>query len=160
VTITYAGSATAPTAAGSYAVVATINSAYGAEPLTTIGLDIGYIIAPALTLAVGYYYQTCEKEPPTYPSGADGSGVKTRLAYDITNQLQAGVVYSYDDNFKSRVTGDLKFRFGNGSTGKKKSQPLPVSPVIQALAATPANRDVRVANTCDCSNGRCVCDTY
>ena len=124
--------------------VATINSAYGAEPLTTIGLDLGYTIAPALTLAVGYYYQTCEKEPPTYPSGADGSGVKTRLAYDITNQLQAGVVYSYDDNFKSRVAGDLKFRFGNGSTGTR--QPLPVSPVIQALTATPANRDVRVAN--------------
>ena len=129
------------------AKVATINSAYGAEPLTTIGLDLGYTIAPALTLAVGYYYQTCEKELPTYPSGADGSGFKTRLAYDITNQLQAGVVYSYDDNFKSRVAGDLKFRFGNGSTGKKKSQPLPVSPVIQTLTATPANRDVRVANT-------------
>ena len=39
--------------------VTTINSAYGAEPLTTIGLDLGYTIAPALTLAVGYYYQTC-----------------------------------------------------------------------------------------------------
>jgi len=129
--------------------VAPINSAYGADPLTTLGIDIGYNLAPAVTLAVGYYYQTCEKEPPTYPSGAEGSGVKTRLAFDITNQLQAGVVYSYDDYFKSRVAGDLKFRFGNGSSGKEKkspTQPLPVSPVIQALTATPTNRDVRVAN--------------
>ena len=134
--------------------VATINSAYGAEPLTTIELDIGCTISPALTLAVGYYYQTCEKEPPTYPSGADGSGVKTRLAYDITNQLQAGVVYSYGDYFKSRVTGDLKFRFGSVSSSKKKSQPLPVSPVIQALTATPANRDVRVGNPVNSSGAR------
>jgi hypothetical protein len=125
--------------------IAFINSDYGAEPLTTIGLDLGYTIAPALTLAVGYYYQACEKEPPYYLSGADGSGVKARLAYDITNQLQAGVVYSYDDNFKSRVTGDLKFRFGSGGKNQK-SQP-PISPLIQALQATPANRDVRVANS-------------
>ena len=125
--------------------VATINSAYGADPLTTLGIDIGYNLAPAVTLAVGYYYQTdCKDESTGFSGTADGSGVKTRLAYDITNQLQAGVVYSYDDNFKSRVAGDLKFRFGNGSTGTR--QPLPVSPVIQALTATPANRDVRVAN--------------
>ena len=127
--------------------VATINSAYGADPLTTLGIDIGYNLAPAVTLAVGYYYQTdCKDESTGFSGTADGSGVKTRLAYDITNQLQAGVVYSYDDNFKSRVAGDLKFRFGNGSSAKKKSQPLPVSPVIQALTATPTNRDVRVAN--------------
>lgn len=125
--------------------IAVINSAYGAEPLTTVGLDLGYNIAPALMLTLGYYYQACEKNPQYYLSGADGSGVKARLAYDITNQLQAGVVYSYDDNFKSRVTGSLKFRFGGGGMNQK-TQP-PISPVIQALQVTPAYRDVRVANS-------------
>ena len=126
--------------------VATINSSFIADNLSTYGLDIGYNIKPNLTLAIGTYYQLDEKEQMEAVSGL---GVKTRLAYDITRQLQAGVIYSYDYNFQSRVTGDLKWRFG-GSTGKKKSQPLPVSPVIQALTATPANRDVRVAN-----NNRC-----
>jgi hypothetical protein len=76
----------------------------------------------------------------------DGSGVRLRLAYELTNQLQAGVHYSHDNNFQSRGTGDLKFRFGTGSSGKN-SQQLTMPPVVQALTATPTNRDVRVANS-------------
>jgi hypothetical protein len=130
--------------------VATINSAYGADPLTTLGIDIGYNIVPAVQLAVGYYYQTCEKEPPTFPSGAEGSGVKMRLAYDITQQLQAGVSYSYDANFQSRVNGDLKWRFGSGDNTKRIQLSTP--PAIKALSVAPANRDVRVANS-QCADG-------
>jgi hypothetical protein len=127
--------------------VATINSAYGADPLTTVGIDIGYNLAPAVTLAVGYYYQTdCKDESTGFSGTADGSGIKTRLAFDITQQLQAGVVYSYDENFQSRVSGDLKWRFGGSSQTKKVESILAVNPVIQALSATPENRDVRVAN--------------
>ena len=120
--------------------VATINSGFGAEPLTTVGFDIGYNILPDLSLTGGYYYQYCEKEPEKFKGYADGSGIKARLEYDITDQLQAGVVYSYDDNFESRVSADLKVRFDGGD----KSQ---TSAVIQALTATPTNRDVRIANS-------------
>jgi hypothetical protein len=66
--------------------------------------------------------------------------------YDITRQLQAGAIYSYDYNFQSRVTGNLKWRFGGSSQTKKVESILAVNPVIQALSATPENRDVRVAN--------------
>jgi hypothetical protein len=127
--------------------VATINSAYGADPLTTVGIDIGYNLLPAVTLAVGYYYQTdCKDESTGFSGTADGSGIKTRLAFDITQQLQAGVVYPYDYNFQSRVTGNLKWRFGGSSQTKKVESVLAVNPIIQALSATPENRDVRVAN--------------
>ena len=127
--------------------VAIINSGFMADNLSAYGLDIGYNIKPNLNLALGTYYQLDEKEEM---KAATGLGVKTGLIYDITNELQAGIIYSYDENFESRISGNLKWRFGGSSTRKKKSQPLPVSPVIQALTATPANRDVRVAN---CSNG-------
>jgi hypothetical protein len=123
--------------------VAVINSSFIADNLSTYGLDIGYKIKPYLNLALGAYYQLDEKEEM---KTATGFGVKTGLTYDITNELQAGIIYSYDENFESRISGNLKWRFGGSSARKKKSQPLPVSPVIQALTATPANRDVRVAN--------------
>ena len=119
-----------------------INSAYGADPLTTVGLEIGYAISPALKLEAGYYYQRCQGDDIVIPP----NGFNTGLTYEITDQLQASVVYSYDGNFQSRISGDLKWRFGIGSTSKKKTQPLPVSPVIQALTATPRFRNVRVAN--------------
>ena len=123
--------------------VAVINSSFIADNLSTYGLDIGYKIKPNLMLAFGTYYQLDEKEEM---KAATSFGVKTGLTYDITNELQAGIIYSYDENFESRITGNLKWRFGGSSTGKKKSQHDPVSPVVQALTATPANRDVRVAN--------------
>ena len=123
--------------------IATINSSFIADNLSTYGLDIGYNIKPNLTLAIGTYYQLDEKEQMEVASGL---GVKTRLVYDITRQLQAGAIYSYDYNFQSRVTGNLKWRFGGSSQTKKLESVLAVNPVIQALSATPENRDVRVAN--------------
>ena len=123
--------------------IATINSSFIADNLSTYGLDIGYNIKPNLTLAIVTYYQLYEKEQI---EAASGLGVKTRLVYDITRQLQAGAIYSYDYNFQSRVTGNLKWRFGGSSQTKKLESVLAVNPVIQALSATPENRDVRVAN--------------
>ncbi len=127
--------------------VAQINEFYGADPLTTVGIDVGYKLTPALTLTAGYYYQTdCKDESTGFSGTADGSGIKTHLAYDITQGLQAGVSYSYDENFQSRVSADLRWRFGGGNNTKKSQSPI--SPVvIQALTTTPANRDVRVANS-------------
>jgi hypothetical protein len=121
--------------------VAVINSRFYADNLSTCGLDIGYKVKPNFKLSLGSYYQIDEK--PDTP--ATGFGIKTGLTYDITNELQAGVVYSYDENFQSRITGNLKWRFGGGNKNKK-TESLAVNPVIQALSATPENRDVRVAN--------------
>jgi len=121
--------------------VARINSRFSADNLSTYGLDIGYKVKPNFKLSMGGYYQIDEK--PDTP--ATGFGIKTGLTYDITNELQAGVVYSYDENFESRITGNLKWRFGGGNKNKK-TESLAVNPVIQALSATPENREVRVAN--------------
>lgn len=69
--------------------------------------------------------------------------MKARLAYDLSDQLQAGVVYTYDENFESRVSADLKVRFGGASKSKLQQK----SPVLQALIKTPENRNVRIANS-------------
>ena len=121
--------------------VARINFFYGASPLTTVGADISYNILPDLSISGGYYYQYSEKELDEFESYPDGSGFKARLAYDLSDQLQAGVVYTYDENFESRVSADLKVRFGSGA--KPKSTPV----VITALNETPSNRNVRTANS-------------
>ena len=69
-----------------------------------------------------------------------------RLAYNLTNGLTVGGNLSYDQAFDTRVSADIKYRFsanGYGAPSIRKPQPV-VMPVIQALSATPANRDVRV----------------
>ena len=104
-------------------------------------LDVGYFIAPALHASAGYYYQHREEEH------IDGSAVRGRLAYEISNGLTAGLNVSHDsqesDHFETRVSADLKVRFGGARTTamRKKVQQLPV---INALTLTPSNRDVRV----------------
>ena len=50
---------------------------------------------------------------------------------------------SYDEAFETRVSADIKVRFGGPSTTaakKKKWQ----TPTLNALTASPKNRDVRV----------------
>jgi hypothetical protein len=89
-------------------------------------------------LSLGYYYQNGDL------NAVNDSGVKTRLAYDIANGVTVGFTYSYDAAFQSVATGDVKWRFGSKGYGSPKKQKPSVMPVIQALATTPANRDVRV----------------
>lgn len=122
---------------------AQLNSVYQAGALDTYGLDVGYAITPDFNASLGYYYQNGDLNT------ADGSGLLARLAYNLTNGLTLGANYSYDQAFGSRVSADLKYRFGgNGyaSPSARKQQPV-VTPAIQALASTPANRDVRVHDT-------------
>ena len=119
------------------------NFFYGASPLTTVGADISYNILPELSISGGYYYQYSEKETDKYESYPDGSGFKARLAYDLSDQLQAGVVYTYDENFESRVSAEIKVRFGSGA----KPQSERSSIVFNALTATPSHRNVRSANS-------------
>ena len=91
-----------------------VNWYYNAGALDTFGLDVGYNITPALRASVGYYYQNGDMD------AADGSGVLSRLAYAINNDLTIGTNLSYDDAFKSRFSADIKWRFNaNGGPGKE-----------------------------------------
>ena len=123
-----------------------LNFFYEGGALNTYGLDVGYFITPVVNASVGYYYQNGDL------GSADGSGVLGRVAYDISNGLTAGVNLSYDEAFETRVSADLKVRFGGSGefinaltswTGVKRNK-LQQLPVINALTSTPSNRDVRV----------------
>ena len=124
-----------------------LNSVYQGGALDTYGLDVGYSITPDLRASVGYYYQYRSQEH------VNGSGVRGRLAYNLTNGLTVGANLSYDQAFDTRVSADIKYRFGANGYGApsiRKQQPVPVMPVIQALSTTPANRDVRVHDEYEC----------
>ena len=117
-----------------------LNSVYVGGSLATYGLDVGYAITPDFKASLGYYYQAGDL------GDANGSGVKAKLAYNITNGLTVGGNLSYDQAFNTRVSADIKYRFGSNGYGApniRKQQPV-VMPVIQTLSTTPANRDVRV----------------
>ncbi len=118
-----------------------LNSHYDAGALNTYGLDVGYFITPQLHTSAGYYYQHRDQED------VDGSGVRGRLAYEISNGLTAGVNISYDEAFDTRVSADLKVRFGGPSTTAAKKKKWE-NPTINALTASPKNRDVRVHDKC------------
>ena len=137
-----------------------LNWLYQGGALDTYGLDVGYSITPDLRASVGYYYQSGDL------GAADGSGVRGRLAYNLTNGLTVGANLSYDQAFDTRVSADIKYRFGANGYGApsiRKQQPV-VMPVIQALSTTPANRDVRVHDAFCYQNietygtGRVICD--
>jgi hypothetical protein len=123
--------------------VANLNRLAGASPLTTFGLKLAYAISDKWKLGAGYYYELDEKSDPYYPESVDGSGVQASLIYDINNQLEAGVLYSYDDYFESRVSGNLTWRF-NSHKGKPDTSKFSV---LQGLEGKPGNRNVRVANS-------------
>ena len=114
-----------------------LNSFYQGGALDTYGLDIGYFITPAVNASVGYYYQSGDL------GEADGSGVLGRVAYEVSSGLTAGVNISYDEAFDTRVSADLKVRFGGASKTAQRKE-LQELPVINALTSTPSNRDVRV----------------
>ncbi len=118
-----------------------LNSFYEGGAMNTYGVDVGYFITPAVHASAGYYYQHRSEEH------IDGSAVRGRVAYEISDGLTAGLNVSHDfqesDHFDTRVSADLKVRFGGSTTPadkKKKWQ----TPTINALAASPKNRDVRV----------------
>ena len=114
-----------------------LNSVYQGGAMNTYGLDAGYFITPALKASAGYYYQHRDQEE------VDGSGVRGRLAYEMTSGVTAGVNISYDEAFDTRVSADLKVRFGGASTTAQRKE-VQQLPVINALTSTPSNRDVRV----------------
>ena len=114
-----------------------LNSIYQGGALNTYGLDSGYFITPVLKASAGYYYQHRDQEE------VDGSGVRGRLAYEMTGGVTAGVNISYDKAFDTRVSADLKVRFGGAATTAQRKE-VQQLPVINALTSTPKNRDARV----------------
>ena len=126
-----------------------LNSNYVGDSLNTIGGDVGYNITPGLKLLLGYYYQDGDLNT------ADSSGVKTRLTYNIANGVTVGFTYSYDAAFQSVATGDIKWRFRSNGNGAPEKQKFAASQAIKALSSTPANRDVRVHDSCliECLSG-------
>lgn len=118
----------------------TLNSSYGGGSLYTYGLDAGYSIAPQLNVALGSYYQLGDC------GCVNDFGVRGRIAYSLTNGVSIGANLSYDPSFETRVSGDIKYRFGANGYGAPsiRSQQSVAMPAIQSLSTTPANRDVRV----------------
>ena len=115
-----------------------LNSAYLGGALDTYGLDIGYSITPDFRASIGYYYQSGDLDM------ANGSGVRGRFAYNISNGLTAGANLSYDQAYETRFSADIKYRFGSNEYSAPSKKKAWQTPVIQALSASPANRDVRV----------------
>ena len=87
--------------------------------------------------------QTTEKWQMSIWLGAIDGVLLEIFVLRFSNGLTAGVNVSYDEAFDTRVSADLKVRFGGASTTaqRKAVQQLPV---INALTSTPATRDVRV----------------
>jgi len=112
----------------------TTSSGYSAGPLNTVGLKISYSFNKSLKAIVGYYYQVGDGQ------SVNNSGVSTRLEATIASGLTAGIVYSYDPSFNSVLSGNIKYRFGGGGSTRHS--------VINALTATPSDRDVRVHDVC------------
>jgi hypothetical protein len=123
-----------------------VNNMYQSGSLDTYGLDAGYRITPDLKASIGYYYQNGDVGWWAINLSGVGSGVRSRLAYNLTNGLTVGANLSYDRAYSTRVSADIKYRFGTNGYGApsiRNQQPV-VATIIQALSTTPVNRDVRV----------------
>ena len=98
-------------------------------------------ITPSLLASAGGYYQNGDLDDDGNPE-VDGLGIQGRLAYGISNGLTAGVNISYDEAFDTRVSADIKVRFGGASTTSQRKD-IQQLPVINALTSIPNTRDVR-----------------
>ena len=75
----------------------------------------------------------------------------------MTSGVTAGVNISYDEAFDTRVSADIKVRFGGASTTAKRKE-VQQLPVINALTSTPSNRDVRAHDLkCRLADGFVIC---
>ena len=122
-----------------------LNWNYNGGALKTYGLDAGYMVTPSLQVSIGSYYQKGDYNNCKGEDEVDNFGIRARISFNIANGLVAGINASYDDSYDSRVTADIKYRFGSngyGSPIKQKDWRLPTS--IDSISATPSNRDIRV----------------
>ena len=126
-----------------------LNSRYLGGALDTYGLDVGYLITPALNASVGYYYQSGDL------GEADGSGVQVELDYQIADGLTAGVNVSYDEAFETRVSGNIEYRFGSNSSAAETKKKAWQKPTIQALSESVKNRNVRIHDAAKIKSSLC-----
>ena len=116
-----------------------VNSVYGAGSLDTYGLDLGINITSAMRASIGYYYQNGDA------AEVDGSGVRGRVAYALSDGLTIGANLSYDQAFSTRFSADVKYRFGSRkSTDTAAMRTAEKYPLLMALKQAPAEREVRV----------------
>ena len=115
-----------------------LNSHYQGGALDTYGADVGYQINDKTKVSVGYYYQNGDVME------ADGGGVSAGLNYDITNNLTAGLKVSYDDAFETRVMATINWSFADLFKGDEAEKETTTNMVMNALSASPEQRDVRV----------------
>ena len=115
-----------------------LNSHYEGGALDTVGADVGYQINDKTKATVGYYHQNGDV------GEASGSGVSAGLAYDINQNLTAGVKVSYDDAFKTRVMATVNWSFANLNKGDEEEKQSTTNMVMNALTDSPEQRDVRV----------------
>ena len=66
-----------------------------------------------------------------------------RVAYEVSSGLIAGVNISHDAAFETRVSADLKVRFGGARTTDQRKE-VQQQPVLYALTLTPRNRTINV----------------
>jgi hypothetical protein len=83
-------------------------------------------------VSAGYYYQHRDEEY------VKGSGMRGRLAYEISNGLTAGLNFSYDKAFDTRVSADINHKFGAGIGN------VSITPPVSSLSSSPSNRVVRI----------------
>lgn len=121
---------------------AQLNSVYQGGTLQTYGLDVGYNVAPDLEASICHYYQNGDLNT------ADGSGVRGHLAYNLSNRHTIGANLSYDQAFNSRLSADLKYRFGFNGCGAPSNKKARETPATQALTTSAKNRDVRANDAC------------
>ena len=119
---------------------------------------MGYAITPDFMASLGYYCQDGDLNT------ADGSGIRGRLAYNLTNGLIVGANLSCDQAFETRVSADIKYRFGTKGYGAPSAKKAWQTPVIKSLTGTVKNRDVRVHDVktcraaCQCPSTNNVCN--
>ena len=119
-----------------------LNWNYNGGALQTYGLDAGYMVTPTIKASLGGYYQKGDYNKCKARDEVDNVGLRGRLSYKIANGLVAGINASYDNSFDARVPADIKYRFGSNGYGAPSRERK--TPAIEALSATPANRDVKV----------------
>ena len=95
---------------------------------------------------MGYYHQNGDV------GEASGSGASAGLNYDITNNLTAGVKVSYDDAFETRVMATINWSFADLFNSDEAEKEATTNMVMNALSASPEQRDVRVHDAGWCPN--------
>jgi len=121
--------------------------------LNTYGLDMKVRPVDRLSAALGYYYQEGDL------GAANGSGVKAELSYALAEDVTVALKGTYDEAFETRVSGNIVYKFGGGSSRQSSGQASPQSSLsdglLIALNTVPSHRDVRVH---DCHIWDLKCD--